>query len=165
MQLFVPIFLQYCRTYSLISRFRISLRSILKLLPLSDARKKNKRNKKSNLLIFFYRQEYMLLLDHTFLYMSDTGQNVNTLLLKCFLRNCKYVYIDINMYTSTFNTSDRYVDVFLLLAQIHSICLLHQLMPLRPSCMNTQWFVYKRDVKKEHCCTDDVILIIHSYCN
>lgn len=47
--------------------------------------------------------------------MSDTEQNFSTLLLKCFLRNCKYVYLNINMYTSTLKTSVMYVDGLLLL--------------------------------------------------
>lgn len=128
--------------------------------------------KKGKLLIIFFlnRQEYILLLDYTFLYISDTGQNFSTLLLKCFLSNCKYVYLNINMYTSTLNTSGMYVDSFLLLLRFITICLLHHLLHLRPSCKNIQWFAYQRDVSKEHCCTDDVMLIIYniysySYCN
>lgn len=126
--------------------------------------RKKEKKKKSKLLIFFYRQEYILLLDfHTFLYMSDTGQNFSTLLLKCFLRSWTYVYLNINMYTSTLSTSVMSVDAFLSLLRFIIICLLHQLIPLRPSCKNIQLFVYQMDVSKEQRCTDDVRLIIYSY--
>lgn len=161
MQLFVPVILQYCRSCSLISRFRLSLRSISKLLPLSDPGKKKERKKKAVLFFFFLvgRNIYCYWI-YTFLSMSDTRQNSTTLLFKCFLRSCKYIYLYINMYTSTLSTSVMYVDALLLLLRFITICLLHQLMPLSSSCKNIQWFVYQRDVSKEHCCTDVMLIYL-----
>lgn len=105
MQLFVPVILQYCRSYSFSSSFRISLRIISKWY-----QEKKKYKEKCELFIFFYRQEYILPLDYTLLYMSYTGKNFSTLLLKSFLRNCKYLYL--SMYTSTLNTSVMYAHGF-----------------------------------------------------
>lgn len=115
MQLFVPIILQYCRSYCLISRFDFkNITQKHSKVITTKLYQEKKEGKKSQLFIFFIGKNIRCYWIIHF-YMSDTEQNFSTLLLKCFLRNCKYVYLNINMYTSTLKTSVMYVDGLLLL--------------------------------------------------